>query len=1266
LKKKIFLLILFISGSLAGLQAQNDVGNMEFVENNGQWDKAIRFKANMPNSTFYLQQHGFSVLLQSPSDMEALRHLLHGEFTEESPSGKTGADTKNRQAGQTTTLSQIKAVQVGPGGNEVPGSGSAIGSSNSGKKNPGGSNNTGSLLMHSHLYEVEFMNSSDQVNIQGDKALITYNNYFIGNDSSKWKSNCKVYQAVVYKNIYPNIDLRYYTNNGQLKYDLVVHPGGNPDNIIMKYKGADKLIVKSGQISIQTSVGNVTEVIPRSYQFSSSENKNLECIYKQGPDNTVRFQISNYSPSSTLVIDPTLVFSSFTGSHSDNWGYTATYDNEGNFYSGSITLSGDFVGDAGNGFPASPGAFQTTFQGGSTDGDDGSYQYDISILKFSSDGSKRLYATYLGGSGNEQPHSLVVDASENLIVAGRTSSRNFPSVTSTGIVDLWKGNYDIILTKFNSTGTSLIGSRIIGGSGNDGVNIAPKYSSDIVNPGQHSIRLNYGDDGRSEVILDNAGNVCLASCTSSTDFPVTGNAFQKTIGGMQDGVFIKTSPDLSVILACSYLGGNSDDAAFALSLNPVTNNFYVAGATSSNNLQGTSTGKVIYPTNQGGIDGFLSIISNDGGTLIKTSYFGTTGTDALYGVQFDIFGNPYIMGTTYGLWPVVNAAFSQAGGKQFIAKLQPDLSAFIYSTTFGKGDAYPDISPTAFLVDRCQNVYVAGWGGGIENEGGGHVYNNSTTSGLSVTSDAIKKTTDGEDFYFFVMKKDAVSQLYGSFFGENGGFSDHVDGGTSRFDKQGVIYEAICANCYGGATFPVSPNVWSTRNGTGTQGCNLAAVKIALNFAGVAADPRSLINGVYDSMGCVPLDVLLKDTIHNAKTYEWKFGDGTSDTTTILPQVLHTYTAIGTYLVRLIAIDSTSCNISDTAYLHIIVRNDKAILNFNITKLPPCQSLSYLYTNTSIPPPGKPFSLNSFTWQFGDGVTAPGTSPIEHTYAAAGPYTVSLILSDTNYCNYPDTTVQTLRVSPFVKAQFQVPDGCAPYTAVFNNTSLAGEQFFWNFGDGGSSTDINPVHIFTDTGTYAVNLLAIDSNTCNIKDDTTILVHVYPKPKSDFTFLPLPAQYNTPTVFENESTGATHFVWLFGDGNSTLKNSADTVIHQYQSTGTFNACLIAINDFGCSDTICHPVESLINPLLDVPNAFTPGRFGENSIIMVKGFGIASMDWKIFNRWGQVVFESNNPFSGWDGTYKGTPQPMDVYAYTLAAVFFDGTKTFKKGDITLIR
>ncbi len=1194
--------------------------------------------------------------------MEALRNAMHGipngnKATGQSAAPATTANStavsnaaaspSNKASSASDLAASLPPVQSNPGG---------------GPSNPNGSSIN--IIMHSHVYQVEFLNSSEQVEIQGDKSLDTYNNYFIGNDSSRWKSNCKIYQAIIYKNIYPNIDMRYYTENNQLKYDLVVHPGGNPDNIVMKYRGADKLMVKAAQVTIHTSVGDVKEMIPHTYQFSKDGNKDVECSYRAGPDNTVLFHVSNYSPSATLIIDPTLIFSTFTGSHSDNWGYTATYDESGSFYSGSITLDSDPISN-GNLFPVSPGAYQSTFKGG--DATDGSYHYDITIMKFSSNGVNRVYATYLGGKGNEQPHSLVVDQAGNLVIAGRTSSSDFPNVNSTGAKDVWKGGYDIILTKLNASGTGLIGSRIIGGTANDGVNIAPKYSSNIVPMGQSSLRLNYGDDGRSEVILDKTGNVYLASCTSSTDFPVTGNAFQKTNGGKQDGVFIKTNPDLSTILASSYLGGNNDDAAFALALNPSDNNVYVVGGTSSNNLQGTSNGPVVYAANQGGIDGFLSIVSNDGGTLVKTSYFGTNGTEVLYGVQFDNLGFPYIMGTTTGVWPVINATFNQAKGKQFIAKLKPDISAFIYSTTFGKGANYPDISPTAFLVDRCENVYVAGWGGGIEVEGGGKaVYNNSKTTGLTVTNNAIKKTTDGNDFYFFVMQKNAVSQLYGSFFGQTGGLGNHVDGGTSRFDKQGVIYEAICANCYGMGTFPTTLNVWSPRNGAGANGCNLAAVKISFNFAGVAADPRPFIDGRLDSSGCVPLDVLFKDTVHNAKLYVWKFGDGSPDTTTTAFQVVHTYTSIGTYTVRLIAIDSTTCNIADTAYLTIRVRTDKAILNFDISKLPPCQSLNYMFTNTSTPPAGKPFQPGSFTWNFGDGTMAPGTSPVTHTYAASGAYLVQLILSDTNYCNYPDTTTQTLRVSPVVKAQFEISDGCAPYNAMFNNTSLAGKSFLWNFGDGNTSTDINPVYTYADTGTYVITLVATDSSTCNIVDSTSRTIHVYPKPAADFTTQPLPAQYNTPTIFSNASTGATHYVWFFGDGDSTQKNSADTVIHQYEQTNTFNACLVAINLFGCADTICHPVESLINPLLDVPNAFTPGRFGQNSIIMVKGFGIASMDWKIYNRWGQIVFESNNPFIGWDGTFNGAPQPIGVYAYTLDATFSDGTKTKKKGDITLIR
>ena len=168
------------------------------------------------------------------------------------------------------------------------------------------------------------------------------------------------------------------------------------------------------------------------------------------------------------------------------------------------------------------GAFQTGFQqGNGNTGEPGGF--DIGIMKFSADGSNRVYATYIGGSGNEQPHSLIVDGSGNLVIAGRTTSADYPTKGALKTFGPLGGTWDIILTKLNASGTALIGSVKIGGKGYDGVNIQSKYTV----TGPSSIDRNYGDDARSEVILDGAGNIYMASCTQSSDFPTTAVSAQK-------------------------------------------------------------------------------------------------------------------------------------------------------------------------------------------------------------------------------------------------------------------------------------------------------------------------------------------------------------------------------------------------------------------------------------------------------------------------------------------------------------------------------------------------------------------------------------------------------------------------------------------------------------------------------------------------------------------------------------------------------------------
>jgi gliding motility-associated-like protein len=151
--------------------------------------------------------------------------------------------------------------------------------------------------------------------------------------------------------------------------------------------------------------------------------------------------------------------------------------------------------------------------------------------------------------------------------------------------------------------------------------------------------------------------------------------------------------------------------------------------------------------------------------------------------------------------------------------------------------------------------------------------------------------------------------------------------------------------------------------------------------------------------------------------------------------------------------------------------------------------------------------------------------------------------------------------------------------------------------------------------------------------------------------------------FTEQSSGANFFKWDFGDGDTS--NQANPR-HLFNETRTYSVCLIAINTAGCSDMVCKPVTAKVLPLLDVPNAFTPGRFCENGIIRVAGYGIGRMDWRIYNRWGQLVFSTQYRRNGWDGTFRGKLRPIDVYTYTLDVEFTDGKKLRKTGDINLLR
>lgn len=1210
--------------------------SIDFIENKGQWKGDFEFKAIQGSSTVFFNKEGYVV---HKLEEEAHRNLMHNNVSIFSK--LTKADTievAGKRAMQEVYTSTIK----------------------------------------SHSYQVSFVGGSQETRYHLGKASPDVSNYFLGGDPSKWKTAVRSFYDITRESIYDGVDMRFYaSSNGGMKYDLMLSPQTDPSIIQLKYEGVDNLKIKSGALVISTSVGEVKELEPYAYQIIDGKRIEVKCNYTLSK-NIVGYKLGAYNSNYQLIIDPTLEFSTYTGSKSNNWGFSAAPGPDGSLYAGGIVF--------GSEYPLSLGALQTTFRGGTgqTFGPNSSIGgVDIGLTRFSSDGKQRIFSTYIGGNGDEYPHSIIVDGSGNAVIQGRTTSkdRDFPfPIGASGTLKFGPlgGASDIYVIKISADGKTVIGSVLIGGTEMDGANTNAQIS---VSPS--TLVYNYGDHSRSEVILDKNDNILIATSTQSDDFPVFPVGSSR-FGGVQDGVVIKLTANLSNVIFSRYLGGSKDDAAFVLSINPVTDDIYVAGPTVSADFPGDKNG-VESPNFLGAVDGFISIIGPTG-VLKKTTFQGTPSTDFIYGIQFDKSGNPYTMGITLGRWQKFNATYGNENAKQFIAKMDPGLTRFLYTTAFGTSSAKPNISPVAFLVDRCENIYVSGWGGKMNLCDPGP-YDAQTVGplGMDITPDAIQKYTDNKDFYFIVIEKNANKLLYGSFWGQSGGEVDHVDGGTSRFDSRGAIYMSICANCFGNNACPrngsnpgdpitknmiITPGAVASSNAALPSGCNLAAVKINFSFDGVDNGIKSAINGVFDTSGCSPLTVNFYDTIAMAKTYIWDFGDGSKVDTTAVPEISHSYNVLRdtSFRVKLISIDENRCITRDSSFMQIKVGINEVQMNAAAVRVGDCTSGTFTLQNLSVSKQGKPFAAKSFVWIYDD-KTKPDTTNLQsvnHTFTP-GLHRVWLKLIDVGFCNQYDSIPLDIYVFSTIKAAFKLSKDtiCVGEKISITNNSVGGTNFSWDFNNGQTSNVYSPIdQTYSTAGVKTIKLVVSENSPgCNISDNITKTLVVLSAPDARFDFSPKPSIENTPFSFINQSTGASRYSWNFGDGvTSTLTQP----IHQYSKSFTFDVSLTAYNSFGCSAVYTLPVSPIVTELLEIPNAFTPNDDGKNDVFLPKIFGIDDMNLKIYNRFGQLVFESYNPSFGWDGKFQGAPQPIDVYAYTLIVKFADGRTESRKGSVTLIR
>jgi gliding motility-associated-like protein len=1041
--------------------------------------------------------------------------------------------------------------------------------------------------LNAHAYNVIFENASTSAAVSGDLVYGDITNYFQGNDPKRWATGVRAFEQLRYHGIYPGIDLHYYGHEGTLKYDVIVGAGADVSAIAMRYEGVSGIFLKDGQLHVRNTFNEVIEMRPVAYQMIEGKRLEVPCAFTL-TGNTVAFDFpQGFDSSKELVIDPVLIFSSYSGSTSNNFGFTATYDDDGALYGGGISY--------GTGYPTTTGVYNNGFGG----------QVDMALTKFSPDGSTLIWSTYIGGSSAEAPNSMVVNSLGQLVVLGSTSSPNFPTSASAfdqtyngGVpinypsngTDYTNGS-DIVVLILSADGSALVGSTFFGGSGNDGLNQSAVLA------------YNYGDNFRGEVIVDANDNIYITSSTLSPNLPVTQGVFDATLGGTQDAVVAKFNPNVSSLMWCGYLGGSGADAGYSLKLGS-TGDIFVTGGTQGQGFN-TTVG-ALNPNYLGGTaDGFLVRISNDGSTVQRSTYIGTTAYDQTYFVEVDSNDDIYLYGQSLGPIAVTPGSYFNTNGRQFIQKLDSDLSTLLLTTRFGSGGSAVNISPTAFLVDICNRIYVSGWGGGTNN-----FWNNATgsTTGMPLTPDAFQSTTNGSDFYFMVLEADAASLLYATYFGGSN-IQEHVDGGTSRFNRNGVIHQAVCAGCGGSSAFPTTPGAWSNTNNA-TGGCNLGVIKLDMEITGVSVN----ITAGDNVSGCAPLQVTFNSAVVNAAEILWDFGDGN---TSSQPAPTHTFTSPGTYIIALVGTDTEACTgsvFSDTAYATVVVNTianpadagaDQVICAGTPTQIgtPAIAGYSYSWSpsaglsnaNVAQPTasPGVPLTyiltvtdangcqdtdqvqVGLFNVQaFGDTLICAdaGSVPLSASAAASWSWTPVNLLNDPTSQNpiatVTETTVFNLEASDgqgcVVNRQVTVTVAPAPSAnagadvAVCTGGSVTlsgsgGQQYAWSPATFLSNPNIaNPVATPGSAITYT--LTVTDANGCSATDQVSVALNQLP------TVLAAPnAEVCEGDLVQLQASGALTYSWLptagLNDPQSVSPQATVTETVTYTVTGTdVNGC----------------------------------------------------------------------------------------------------------------
>lgn len=418
---------------------------------------------------------------------------------------------------------------------------------------------------------------------------------------------------------------------------------------------------------------------------------------------------------------------------------------------------------------------------------------------------------------------------------------------------------------------------------------------------------------------------------------------------------------------------------------------------------------------------------------------------------------------------------------------------------------------------------------------------------------------------------------------------------------------------------------------------------------------------------CDSLLVQFGGTSSDSSIFAWDFGNGQTSNGNSVSAV---YTIPGTYDVTMIVSPIDHCYARDTLVKPFtftpLTYTALADFNYNVIYKNDCDTFVVQFNNLSS-------GGTSYFWDFGNGITSYDTNATV-TYAA-GNYDVMLRVNDSRSCSTNDTIGKPLDFTPIITNpnadfDYSITPDCDLVELELTNLSSGANQFTWRLNNNIISSDFTPNAplIYYQPASLNVELTAKGANNCAVNDTASkaiIIPSPYGYPVADFGFTPSDPEVDEMISFINLSQRAdtTHYEWDFGDGTTSTEVNPK---HAYSQEGEYEICLSADNGHDCPDIACKDIPIILIAIVDLPTAFTPNGDDNNDIFIVRGENIIKMHLKIFNRWGELVFESRDPYVGWDGSYKSEPQEMEVYDWLLNATLEDGRDVFRKGNVTLLR